>query len=43
MADGRRESLMVIDQHITDPARRAAGETGTEVRFVHQIAEPGAH
>lgn len=34
---GGSESLMVIDQHITDPARRAKGETGTMLRFVRQI------
>ena len=31
------ETLMVVDQHIIDPARRAKGETGTMLRFVHQI------
>lgn len=34
---GTGEQLMVIAQTITDPARRAKGETGTELRFVHQI------
>ena len=40
--DGSAESLFVIDQQITDPARRAAGETGYSIRFVHQIAPPPA-
>ena len=34
------ESLMVIDQHIGDPRRREAGETGVSLRFVHQFAPP---
>jgi len=34
---GTGEQLVVIAQTITDPARRAKGETGTELRFVHQI------
>lgn len=34
------ESLFIIDQHISDAKRRAAGETGVVVRFVHQIAKP---
>jgi hypothetical protein len=38
---GGSESLMVIDQHITDPARRAKGETGVVLRFVHQIMTRG--
>jgi len=38
--DRSRESLFIIDQHITDPKRRAAGETGVTVRFVHQFAFP---
>lgn len=42
LADGGGESLFVIDQHITDVARRSAGETGVMLRFVHQIAEKGA-
>jgi hypothetical protein len=42
LPDGGFESLFVIDQHITDPERRAAGETGTMLRFVHQYAAPGA-
>jgi hypothetical protein len=38
LPDGTTESLFVYDQHITDPARRAAGETGYSLRFVHQYA-----
>ena len=38
--DGRFDSLFIYDQHITDPKRRAAGETGTMFRFVHQIYAP---
>jgi len=38
LPDGSRESLMLIDQHIIDPARRARGETGIMRRFVRQIA-----
>jgi hypothetical protein len=34
------ESLFIFDQHITDPKRRAAGETGVSLRFVHQFARP---
>ena len=37
-ASGIRESLLVIDQHITNPKRRAAGETGFVLRLVHQFA-----
>lgn len=40
LANQSRESLFVIDQHINDPKRRAAGETGVTVRFVHQIMHP---
>ena len=29
--------LMMIDQNITNAERRAKGETGTVLRFVHQI------
>ena len=32
------EALMVITQTLTDPARRGKGETGTELRFVHQVS-----
>lgn len=34
---GGGEHLMVIDQHVHDPQRRAAGETGQSLRFVHQL------
>lgn len=34
------ESLMVVDQKISDPKRREAGETGVVLRFVHQFAPP---
>lgn len=36
------ENLFVIDQRISDPKRRAAGETGVVLRFVHQFAPPAA-
>lgn len=38
MQNGTAVSLFVFDQHIVDPKRRAAGETGVELRFVHQFA-----
>ena len=38
--DGGYESLFIFEQHITDPKRRAAGETGHSLRFVHQFAPP---
>ena len=34
---GGQESLFVFDQHVIDPAKRAAGSTRVNVRFVHQI------
>jgi hypothetical protein len=34
------ESLFIFEQHINDPKRRAAGETGHVLRFVHQFAPP---
>lgn len=37
-ADGTPESLFFFDQHISNPSRRAAGETGVVLRFVHQFA-----
>lgn len=40
LPDGGAETLFIIQQHITDPKRRAAGETGLSVRFVHQFAPP---
>ena len=39
LPDGSTDTLMLIDQHITDPQRRARGETGVMRRFVHQIRE----
>lgn len=42
MRDGGFDTLMVADQRITDPKRRAAGETGIMLRFVHQFAAPDA-
>lgn len=38
---GGGEHLMVIDQQINDPKRRAAGETGHVLRFVHQLTTKG--
>jgi len=35
-----RESLFIFEQHISDPNRRASGETGFVLRFVHQFAPP---
>ncbi|WP_076068587.1 NMCC_0638 family (lipo)protein [Sphingomonas montana] len=40
LPDKRTESLFIFDQHITDPKRRAAGDTGVSLRFVHQFAPP---
>lgn len=37
---GGGESLMVVDQQVIDPARRAKGETAISLRFVHQIRLP---
>jgi hypothetical protein len=34
------ESLFVIEQNISDPKRRDAGETGIVLRFVHQFMQP---
>lgn len=44
LPDRSAESLFIFDQHISDPKRREAGETGVVLRFVHQFAppEPGA-
>jgi hypothetical protein len=42
LPDQSSESLFVFDQHISDPQRRAAGDTGYVLRFVHQFAAPGA-
>ena len=38
LSDGTRETLMMVDKHITDPAMRAKGNTGVTYRFVHQFA-----
>lgn len=40
LSAGIVETLMVVDQHVTDPAKRAEGQTGVELRFVHQIRTP---
>jgi hypothetical protein len=40
LADSSVESLFFIDQHISNPKRREAGETGVSVRAVHQFAPP---
>ena len=37
---GGRESLMVFEQQVMDPQRRANGETGVDLRFVRQIYTP---
>lgn len=42
LPDGSWESLFIFDQHITDPKRREAGETGFSLRFVHQYHTPEA-
>jgi hypothetical protein len=43
LPDKTLESLFIFDQHIPDPKRRAAGETGYVLRFVHQFhADSGA-
>lgn len=34
---GSQESLFVFDQHVIDPAKRAAGQTAINLRFVHQL------
>jgi hypothetical protein len=40
--DGGAETLMLVEQRVVDPARRANGETRVSVRFVHQIVSPNA-
>jgi hypothetical protein len=40
LRDGSAESLYIFDQQVSDEARRAKGETGTMMRFVHQIKTP---
>ncbi|MGC5797926.1 hypothetical protein [Sphingomonas sp. NFX23] len=44
LPDRTIETLFFFDQSISDPKRRAAGETGFSLRFVHQYApaEPTA-
>jgi hypothetical protein len=42
LANGGTESLFIFEQNLTDPTRRAAGETGYVLRFVHQLAQPRA-
>ena len=37
LAGGSEDSLFVFDQHVIDPAKRAAGQTAINLRFVHQI------
>jgi hypothetical protein len=34
------ESLSLFEQHLSDPKRAAAGETGVVLRLVHQFAPP---
>ncbi|MBC3943159.1 NMCC_0638 family (lipo)protein [Sphingomonas albertensis] len=40
LPDKTQESLFFFEQSISDPKRRAAGETGFTLRFVHQYAPP---
>jgi len=40
LANKTIESLFIFDQQISDPKRRASGETGVVLRFVHQFAPP---
>lgn len=40
---GAADALMIVEQRIADPARRAAGENGVSVRFVHQMFAPPQH
>jgi len=42
LPDQTAEALFVIDQHVSDPKRREAGETGIVIRFVHQFTQPSA-
>ena len=37
LPDGTADSLMVIDQRVTDPAQLGPGQTAAPLRFVHQI------
>jgi hypothetical protein len=38
LPDQSAEALFIFDQQINDPKRRAAGDTGVVLRFVHQFA-----
>ncbi|MCJ2184020.1 hypothetical protein MTR62_15145 [Novosphingobium sp. 1949] len=40
-ADLKIENLMFVAQSLNDPERRAAGETGYVLRFVHQLPPAG--
>jgi len=42
LPDGSTEALLMIEQRVSDPARRAKGEARVSVRFVHQIISPDA-
>lgn len=42
LPDGGAESLFIFDQQVSDAKRRAAGETGYSLRFVHQFHGPEA-
>jgi hypothetical protein len=42
LPDQSTEALFFFEQHITDAKRRAAGETGVSLRFVHQFGAPGS-
>ncbi|PZU08617.1 hypothetical protein [Sphingomonas sp.] len=42
LPEGGSEALLLFDQRVIDPARRARGETATNWRFVRQFAGPGA-
>ena len=40
LPDGTADSLMVIDQRVTDPAQLGPGQTAAPLRFVHQLKAP---
>jgi hypothetical protein len=42
LPDGKTETLFIFDQQVTDPARRARGQIGVDIRFVHQIIDRDA-
>ncbi|WP_420607498.1 hypothetical protein [Novosphingopyxis sp.] len=42
LSNGTKETLFMVVQNIRNEERRAAGETGLVVRFVHQIMVPSA-